>query len=201
MLPNVPYVSQWSDPNWNKDILSGVDPCNDPTWMSTGFSNKDKYRFWSWRLCGLACFRSVLLHIRGDAPTVSDLLDKALERKAFELREDGSVHGLIYRPFCEWFNEEYSIQAVVLENLSLEAMFQSQSSEGFYIVSVSPEIRNPETINPRKGGHLVLITSYSDADTVTFHNPSGIMPHHENVVMKQTMFEKFFARRGIFIPL
>lgn len=52
---------------------------------------------------------------------------------------------------------------------------------------------------PQRGGHLVLITA-ADAQSVTFHNPSGDSPAtRERVQLPLSRFAPFFAGRGIAI--
>ena len=62
-----------------------------------------------------------------------------------------------------------------------------------------PAIRRPESTPPHRGGHLVLITA-ADAQSVTFHNPSGDSPAtRERVCLPLSRFAPFFAGRGIAI--
>ena len=44
----------------------------------------------------------------------------------------------------------------------------------YFIASVHPSIRRPESLPPQRGGHLVLTAA--DTQSVTFHNPSGDSP-------------------------
>jgi hypothetical protein len=68
-----------------------------------------------------------------------------------------------------------------------------------FIASVHPAIRRPESAPPHRGGHLVLITA-ADAQSVTFHNPSGDSPAtRERVQLSLNRFAPFFAGRGIAI--
>ncbi|XBS70674.1 hypothetical protein ABK905_05885 [Acerihabitans sp. KWT182] len=65
LVEHYPYVSQWAAPALNQRILAGGDPCSDPQWQaSSGFLDAQEYRYWSWRICGIACFQSVLLYLR-----------------------------------------------------------------------------------------------------------------------------------------
>jgi hypothetical protein len=44
-------------------VVDTPDPCDDPLWSEAGFGSEDEYRFWSRRICGLACLQSVLAEI------------------------------------------------------------------------------------------------------------------------------------------
>jgi hypothetical protein len=69
----------------------------------------------------------------------------------------------------------------------------------YFIASVHPSIRRPESTPPQRGGHLVLITA-ADAQSVIFHNPSGDSPAtRERVHLPLSRFAPFFAGRGIAI--
>jgi hypothetical protein len=42
----VPYYSQWGSPEWVSRIAEqDVDPCEDPAWQRSGFTEPDRYRF------------------------------------------------------------------------------------------------------------------------------------------------------------
>ena len=69
----------------------------------------------------------------------------------------------------------------------------------FFMASVHPSIRQPDTPPPAKGGHLVLVTA-ADEDGVIFHNPSGHgVESRSDVHLPLEIFDKFFAGRGVAI--
>lgn len=115
------------------------------------------------------------------------------------MREGERIKGLIYAPFVEFVREQFALQAEVkvgLEAADVPALLQECR---YFIASVHPSIRRPESIPPQRGGHLVLITA-ADAQSVTFHNPSGDSPAtRERVHLPLSRFTPFFAGRGIAI--
>lgn len=63
----------------------------------------------------------------------------------------------------------------------------------YFIASVHPAIRRPESTPPHRGGHLVLITA-ADAQSVTFHNPSGDSPATRERVCPAQPLRPFLCR-------
>src|ERR1700749_3551281 len=99
----VPYYSQWGSPEWVARIAEqNLDPCEDPAWPRSGFTDPDRYRFWAHRLCGLTCLESALDFWGIAHPSRADMLDEALRHEVYRVREDGGVDGLTYRPFASW---------------------------------------------------------------------------------------------------
>ncbi|QBY00508.1 hypothetical protein E2K80_06960 [Rhodophyticola sp. CCM32] len=194
----VPYYSQWQNPDLTESIIAGADPCDDPLWPQSGFENAADYRYWSVRLCGIACLRSILGSRNASVPTQYELLVDALAWGVYKKREDGTVLGMIYQPFCEWVRARFGLQALFFEHQPLTDALEIRDTNHFLIMSVSPDIREPQLSNPPKGGHLVLVTSHGKEE-LRFHNPSGIPPEHSDVRLRQNTFEKFYAGRGILI--
>ncbi|MFM0737594.1 C39 family peptidase [Paraburkholderia xenovorans] len=194
---DVPYYTQWGSPEWVREIVEQQrDPCDDPDWQRSGFTDPERYRFWAKRLCGLTCLESALDYWRIAHAPRSALLDDALRHGAYRLRDDGGVDGLIYRPFAVWVNEAFGLQVDVLPQAPLEEIAARIDSETLAIVSVSPEIRYPERANPSQGGHLILLHGRDPAG-VWFHNPSGIAPHQADVYLPFVTMARFFAGRGM----
>lgn len=198
MKKQVPYVSQWADPAFNERIAAGTDPCEDPSWRSTGFTDPDDYRFWARRICGLACFQAILAYY--DIPALSNkaLLARALEEDAYRLREDGGVEGLIYDPFLAFATRDFPLKGQVLRHCDVQQIESVLPEDGFLIWSVSTEIRRPAKKNIRDAGHLILIHS-ADRNGCRFHNPSGVAPEQADVAMSYDVLERFSSKRGMVI--
>lgn len=192
----VPYFSQWGSPEWTARILDSADPCLDPRWTDAGFDDADAYRFWSWRLCGIACLRSVLTHRDGSAPSAAALLTEALSHGVYFRSDDGGVLGLIYRPFCAWVEAGHGLRAELLEHRDLGSSLDGRAQDEYLMLSVHPAVRTPDVDPPTNGGHLVLVTDH-DERTLTFHNPSGAASNARDVVLERPVFERFHAGRGI----
>ena len=195
----VPYRSQWVDPTFARRIVEDqVDPCLDPGWPTSGFVDAEDYRFWSRRICGLACLQSVLEHWQYERRTTCELLSDALDWGAYVAHADGRVDGLLYAPFGRWLYSAFGLEVEILPRNPLEDLIGSVDSEAMVIASVSTEIRYPARENSRRGGHLVLIHGH-DQVGVWFHNPSGATGTQSDVYLEHTEFSRFFARRGMVI--
>jgi len=199
----VPYRSQWGTPALNAAIVAGeLDPCDDPAWRASGFMSQDAYRFWARRICGLACLESILDFLAIPHGTRCEMLGEALRAGVYVRkgeRED-EVKGLIYRPFSTWVRGRFQVHLSIYENLPLARVASNITSNWMAIASVSPEIRRPETANPRRGGHLVLIHG-ADANRIWFHNPSGVPPYQADACLPIEQAERFHAARGMFVAL
>jgi hypothetical protein len=194
---DVPYHSQWRSPELVAEILARrLDPCTDPRWTENGFADPEAYRFWSWKLCGLACLQSALDHWGIAHAPRGALLERALAHGVYRLREDGGVDGLIYRPFADWVAADFGLEVEVFGDHPLEALAQRLDAETLAIASVGPDIRQPDTPDPRRGGHLVLLHG-RDAQGLWFHNPSGVPPQQSDIYLRHEVFERFYARRGM----
>lgn len=201
MINSVPYHSQWSDPVWGESIaVDNADPCADPAWMNHGFSSKDDYRYWTNRICGLACLESMLDHWAIPRPNRFILLQEAIHNGVYVPQNNGSVLGLVYRPFSKWVGDRFGLSAVPIANTKLPDFLESIPPGGFGMASVSQEIRCP--MSPRasssNGGHLVLVLGQV-AGSVVFHNPSGVRPYQAFATLTIDQFASFFASKGIVI--
>ncbi|MEX3959269.1 C39 family peptidase [Trinickia sp. EG282A] len=195
---NVPYFSQWASPEFNARIVNdGFDPCQDPNWQNSGFINPEEYRFWSRRICGLACLQSILAYTGRLPETAFELLQDALSFHVFEI-EKSQVKGLIYDPFANWVERRFELGVTVFARISVESLVGKVRDNAMVIASVSTEIRNPTISNLRRGGHLVLVHGF-DSRFIRFHNPSGVSPYMENATLSIEEFDGFFASRGMLV--
>jgi hypothetical protein len=197
----VPYYTQWGSPDWVRHIVEQQgDPCDDPHWRRSGFTDPERYRFWAKRLCGLTCLESALDYWGVAHAPRAVLLDEALQHGVYRMREDGGVDGLIYRPFADWARGSFGLDVEVLPQASLEQIAARLDADTLAIVSVSSEIRYPERPNQRQGGHLILLHG-RDRDGVWFHNPSGLSPHQADVYLPFATAARFYAGRGMTLSL
>jgi hypothetical protein len=63
------------------------------------------------RLCGMACLRMALIARDGHAPTLFTLLSGCLKAGGYVEHPDGSVTGLLYRPFADFTRDRYQLRA------------------------------------------------------------------------------------------
>ena len=195
----VPYFSQFSDREFAVRIIEeGRDPCEDPSWRATGFDTPEQYRFWSRRICGLACLRSILHYWRIDQPSPAELLQSALASGSYILHPDGRVDGLLYAPFAAWVAQSFGLAVEVLGKHPLESLTCQVDMNTFGVASVSDEIRHAHLPSTRQGGHLVLITGAAQ-DRLWFHNPSGGHGAQQDVCIASSRFSGFHAQRGMLI--
>lgn len=196
----LPYFSQWGDLACNEEIIvRGGDPSTIHDWSTDGFPSRDEYLFWSSRICGLACLRSLLHGWRRATPDVWTLIQ--LAGKAGALYRDpveNRAHGLFYRPFLEWISDRFAMPGEVVEGCSADDVSRLVSEEAVVMASVSSEIRYPNRPNTRRGGHLVLVHDVVDGQLV-FHNPSGVGENAENATVGTDVFHRFFAGRGMVV--
>lgn len=193
----VPYYSQWGSPDWVARIAEqAVDPCEDPAWQRSGFTEPDRYRFWAQRLCGLTCLESALDFWGIEHASRAMLLEDALRHDVYRLREDGGVDGLTYRPFASWAERLFGLQVEVWPEVELEEVAACITSETLAIISVSAEIRRPDNANQERGGHLILLHG-RDRDGVWFHNPSGVAPYQADAYLPFATVKRFYARRAM----
>ncbi len=204
-IEHYPYISQWADPADNRRILAGGDPCDHPRWRQcSGFTSAQEYRFWSWRLCGVACFQSVLLRRRGlrldsALSTRHGIWRQAMAANAFIPQPDGSVLGLIYAPFVRMIGQIYGIAATVDTAFSQGQLADYLAAGRPVMASVAPLVRHARGINPdpgRNGGHLVLCYAL-DRGRVWFNNPSATEaePFHSSLPLD--VFYSWCAGRGV----
>jgi hypothetical protein len=193
----VPYHAQWGSPEWVEAIAEGgADPCADPAWPRSGFTDAQRYRFWAPRLCGLACLESALDYWGiAHAPRAA-LLDAALAHGVYRMRADGGVDGLIYRPFADWVATAFGLHVEVWPQITLAGLVARIDAATLAIASVSPEVRRPHRPNAQRGGHLILLHGRDPAG-VRFHNPSGVPPYQADAALPLATLARFHAGRGM----
>jgi len=195
---NDEVVMRRTDPSGLEVFLRDTNPSDLPDWASQGYRSSDEYLFWSRKVCGLACLQSLLHGWTDVRLSMGELLDQSLERGCYLVEPSGKVHGLLYRPFIAWVEEQFGFTCELVERTPIHQSVQHVRPGQVMIASVSPEIRDPGTVAPHRGGHLVLIYAADDED-VRFHNPSGYSYNSDSVSLLIDIFEQFHAQRGIVI--
>jgi len=196
-----PLVTQWESPELVEGIATGrSSPADDPRWAASGAASLAEYSFWSWRACGLACLRMLLLaHGHDDVPGVVRLAEAASEAGAFTFHED-RVRGLIYRPFVRWAEATYGARLDVVEGVDAADLVRRVRETGPFIASVHPSIRGAQRdeVVGGKGGHLVLVHHVTSDDDVVLNNPSGwSRAEQKDYCLPVSSFEEYFAGRGM----
>lgn len=200
MARPVPYFSQWESRDLAARIIAReIALVDDPLWRNSGARSIDEYVEWANHVCGMACFKMALA-ARGRAvlPTL-ELARIAVGFGGYVVR-DGTIKGLIYAPFVEMARARFGIDAEVVTGVSAADLPAIVPPGAMFMASVHPTIRWAEPPPPKKGGHLVLVTS-ATPERVTFHNPSGHdRATQEEVTLPLPLFDAFFAGRGVRFP-
>lgn len=179
-------------------FLQPTDPTEHYDWAAEGYRSLEEYLFWSRKVCGLACLQSLLRGWTDVHLTMGELLALALEWGCYVLQPSGTVQGLIYRPFMAWVTSQFGFDCHLIERTPIQVSAREVRPGRVMIASVSPEIRDPQTQEPQRGGHLVLI-DMADEEIVRFHNPSGYSHNSDSVTLPMHVFQRFHADRGIVI--
>lgn len=179
-------------------FLPRTDPSRLYDWASDGYRSSEEYLFWSRKVCGLACLQSLLHGWTDVRLTMGELLALALDWGCYVVEPAGKVHGLLYRPFMAWVSSQFGFHCELVERTPIQLSTQEVRPGQVMIASVSPEIRDPDTHEPRRGGHLVLIYAAEDG-IIRFHNPSGYSHNSDSATLPIDTFERFHANRGMLI--
>ncbi|QFG21398.1 hypothetical protein [Actinomadura sp. WMMB 499] len=176
--------------------------CTDPSqlhdWASDGYRSSDEYLFWSRKVCGLACLQSLLHGWTNVRLSMGELLAQSLDWGCYVMEPSEKVQGLLYKPFMAWVGSQFGFDCKLVERTPIEISSRDIRPGQAMIASVSPEIRDPRTCEPRRGGHLVLVYAADDG-LVRFHNPSGYSHNSDSTSLPMSVFDRFHANRGILI--
>lgn len=195
----VPYFSQWESPDRAEEILAGTFALSDdPNWARSGAADKAEYARWADHVCGMACLKMVLAARTGREHPILELARGVTGHGGYVV-EDDAIRGLIYAPFVAYLRAAFGLTAQIVTGISAQGIPGVLRAAPYFIASVHPSIRRPDSDPPTRGGHLVLVWGQGDG-TLTFHNPSGHDPaSREAVTLPITTFDRFFAGRGIAI--
>jgi len=195
----VPYFSQWETPGMTLSVLAEGSAAllRDPLWRQSGAETVEDYARWAVNVCGMACLKMILA-ARGELYPTLALARACTAYGGYVVNEiDASIKGLIYAPFVTYVRERFGLSAETMTGVATESISGLLADQPFFIASVNSGIRWPERIPPSKGGHLVLVTAAS-TETIRFHNPSGHdAASQADVMLPLTVFDRFFANRGI----
>jgi hypothetical protein len=204
-------VSQWGRLERNDEVvvrrsapaapevfLPNGEPAHPRDWAADGYRSREEYLFWSRRVCGLACLQSLLHGWTDVRLSMRELLEQALDWGCYVVEPSGKVHGLLYRPFMAWVSERFGFSCELVEHTPIEVSSCEVRPGRVLMASVSAEIRDPDTADPHRGGHLVLVYAADDG-MVRFHNPSGYSHNSDSAVLPLEVFARFHANRGILV--
>lgn len=196
----VPYFSQWESAKLAAQFISRELPlAADPLWRESGAATVEEYAEWANHICGMACLKMILAARTGATYSTLALTRMAIEFGAYFIREDRSIHGMIYAPAVKLLEERFGIDAEVVTGITANDIGNIVQPGALFIASVHPAIRWLEGPPPKKGGHLVLVTEATPI-ALTFHNPSGHTEETQrDAVATAGQFDEFFAGRGVLV--
>jgi len=199
---DVPYISQFARREDVEAIIrKELTTEDDPHWEQSGAASSSEYAEWSWAMCGMACTAMVLGALESRERKLLDLAKDALQHGVYTRAKNGELSDMKYREFTKWARR-HGLEARVRARLSVAGVKLALAQGKFPIVSVNPNIRGYKTApSSKKGGHLVLITGYDQANGVLFlHNPSGFMSKNtQKHKILEKDFLKYHAGRGVIV--
>jgi hypothetical protein len=201
IIVDVPYFAQWESPELVEMLANeSMDAADDPLWKRSGAKNTDEYRSWSSSACGMACTKMILAHSAGKVFPIVELGKEALKHGCYDLPLEASV-GLKYVPYIEFVKQKFGLIAAIVAPMVREDIFRALAKGEYVMLSVTAEIRHPDSTPKRHGGHLVLAVGYDlDKKIIYINNPSGYKKEtQDHAEVSFDDFEKFFAHKGIVI--
>ncbi|MFE4259496.1 C39 family peptidase [Streptomyces sp. NPDC056883] len=194
----VPYYSQWESAALVPEFVAGADAALDPLWAGSGAESAEEYAFWAPRMCGVACLRMVLGRLGLPVPPSVELVKELCGAGAY-VRDGDAVQGLIYRPFAEYVNARWDLDARSVPELGHQAVRDTLAAGGTAMLSVHWSIRTLAPVVEARGGHLVLAVGATE-DAVLVHNPSGFPGASQQYAsVSWADLDRFYAGRGILL--
>ena len=201
IFSEVPYFSQWE----SQDLIEAIvyrqlAPREDPLWQRSGALEREEYHIWSRHACGMACLKMLLAFHRGVEYPLLQLLRECREYGGY-VEQDGAIIGLYYAPFVDYIRQRFALLGSVQTSLDYRQICDAISRGALLLVSVNKEIRKPDSVPEKKGGHLVLVVGVDpEQQLIYFHNPSGHTEKSRSLAcLPYVQFELFFAYRGIVV--
>lgn len=179
----IPYISQYESREFAARYVMDDNLLSfDPLWRNSGAETIDEYIFWAPKLCGMACFKIILLSL-GNPVSKSNLSLVSLGKKAMETgcyQKDPAnpkrLIGMLHKPFLR-FAEQYGLRGQLIWYIGANMIAAEILKNNFVIASVSNQIRHIGARPENKQGHLVLVhgfqVSRGKVRGFYIHNPSG----------------------------
>ncbi|GHU07294.1 hypothetical protein FACS189431_1610 [Alphaproteobacteria bacterium] len=197
-------ITQWASPNLVSKILNHeIEAGDDPRWREFGFKTKADYAFWSWRIYGLMCFKSVLdSYGVAKGETVASLTKKGEDLGGYKAKAD---EGWFYAPLIK-LARGYAVDGGIYGALDIREIAAAVLKNRFVVASVHPDvIRGDIDKKPQDDkGHLVLVWGFRwDGGKITgffINNPSGREKSTQvKAFIPITQFDEAFAGRGFWL--
>lgn len=180
---NIPYVSQYASAERAEEFVKNEELLKtDLRWREFGAANLDEYVFWATKLCGMACFKMILLSLGGLAsklaPTLVVLGKQAMAAGCYlpDPKNPKRLVGLLHQPFLR-FAKDFGFSGELIWHIGPYAVANEIAKNNFVIASVSNQIRHASACPDSKQGHLVLVHGFQvsggEVQGFYIHNPSG----------------------------
>lgn len=204
----IPYVSQYASAELAAQYVENEDLLDtDPKWREFGADSSEEYSFWARRICGIACFKMILLPL-GGATAKLDLPLIILAKKAMAVgcylpdpKNPKRLIGLLHRPFLK-FAETFGLTGKLVWYIGANSIAQEILRNKFVIASVHHDIRYRGACPESKIGHLILVHGFEikngQISGFYIHNPSGFYNEsQENHFVQAEDFTNCFSGRII----
>ena len=177
------------------------DPDAERKFVSKHKLSESEFSKWIDSACGMFCLKMILKKKLNKEFSVIDLVDDSMKFGTYKILEDGKLSAMVYEPFAKFIKNKFGLGSKVCRFLSMRRIKYELSKDNFVIASVHWDIKDQLRNPPFKGGHLVVITGYSEKERCFFiNNPTGIKNISQvNYKITYNNFKKFFARRGIIV--
>lgn len=205
---DIPYVCQYASPDMAARYVEDENLLlEDPNWKSSGAENIEEYKFWAMKLCGMACFKMILLALGVRDAKLVELGKKALEANVYKKDPNNPKRliGLLHVPFLK-FAKQFGFDGKLAWQIGPYAIAYEILKNNFVIASVSNRIRHKEVHPDDKTGHLVLAHRFKvEGGKISgfyIHNPSGFYNEsQENHFVTTEDFINCFSGRIIVLNL
>ncbi len=176
---NIPYVSQYASAERAEEFVGDENLLQaDARWRESGAETLDEYVFWAPKLCGMACFKMILLSLRRPTSKLAELGKTAMAAGCYKknLNKPNQLIGLLHAPFLK-FAKNFDFAGKLLWYIGPAVIAQEILNKNFVIASVSRDIRHAGALPKDKIGHLVLVHGFEikngKISGFYIHNPSG----------------------------
>jgi|SRR3989338_762667 len=117
--------------------------------------------FWAQKLCGMACFKMILLSLGCPTPKLVELGGSAMETGCYKKdpKDPMKLIGMLHVPFLK-FTEKYGLSGKLIWHIGASAVAGEVLKNNFVVASVSSQIGHMRMRPASKEGHLVLVHGF-----------------------------------------
>ncbi|KKT29211.1 hypothetical protein A3G55_02630 [Candidatus Giovannonibacteria bacterium RIFCSPLOWO2_12_FULL_44_25] len=175
----IPYISQYASAERAEEFVKHEELLKmDAQWCESGADSPEDYAFWAPKLCGMACFKMILLSLGCRTPKLVELGKQAMAAGCYlpDPKNPKRLIGLLHKPFLK-FAENFGFHGKLIWHICPCAIASEILKNNFIIASVHHDMRYAGARHDSKQGHLVFVHGFKiDGGKVAgfyIHNPSG----------------------------